>query len=439
MPASLTSEPGAIATAAMIARGDLSPLEAVDAAIARIEALDGPINAVVVRDFDRARDTARAMTGSSPSPGQPLYGVPITVKEAFNVAGLPTTRGRSEHTGFVPTHDAEVVARLKATGAIVLGKTNVPVDLKDLQCENPVYGRTHNPYLHDHSPGGSSGGSAAALAAGMVPAEFGSDTGGSIRVPAHFCGIWGHRPSLGLVSDEGHQAPGKGWFPGQLTVAGPMAREADDLGLLLRLTAERALTRRDRPLEAWRVLWLGQHPASTAAREVLDPAEAVVAALENRGARVDPASEHLPDLAADHRSYMRMMGIELDGGAPSRDGRVASAADWFALCSAQASARRGWARLFEHYDFVLAPPAPFAAHPYDPRPIAQRTVPFDGAEHPYGEVFAWAGLVAFPGLPATVLPIGANCPKPVGLQVIGPAFGDLDTIAAAGAIAQLIG
>lgn len=440
MPPSLTREPGAIATAAAIASGELSPLEAVDAAISRIETLDGPINAVVVRDFDRARDIARFMAGRPPRPDQPLYGVPITVKEAFNVAGLPTCRGLSEYAGFVPETDAEVVARLKAAGAIVLGKTNVPPGLKDLQCDNPVYGRTHNPWLRDHSPGGSSGGSAAALAAGMVAAEFGSDTGGSIRVPAHFCGVWGHRPTVGLVSEEGHSFPGTAGFPGMLTVVGPMARNAEDLALLLNLTADRPLARRPRPMDQWRVLWLGEHPASKAAREVLDPAEAVLEALQRQGVGIDRSSHALPDLLAAHRNYMRMMGIELERGAPSRDGRMASAADWFALCGAQIEAKLAWKRLFEHYDFVLAPPAPFAAHPYDLRPMPQRTVPIDGEPRPYGEAFAWAGLVAFPGLPATVLPIAkADAAKPVGLQVIGPALADLDTIAAAGAMAQLIG
>lgn len=435
MTPSLTQEPGAIATAAAIAGGALSPLEAVDAAIARIEALDGPINAVVVRDFDRARDAAR---GLAPRADQPLCGVPMTVKEAFNVAGLPTTRGLSEHARFIAQDDAEVVTRLKHAGAIILGKTNVPPGLKDLQCDNPVYGRTHNPHAHDHSPGGSSGGSAAALASGMVPAEYGSDTGGSIRVPAHFCGVWGHKPTIGLVSEDGHDFPGKQGFPGQLTVVGPMARDPDDLALLLTVTADRPLLRGERPLDRWRLLWLDAHPASTAGREVLNPAEAVVAALEGLGARIDRHSEHLPDLAADHRSYMRMMGIELDRGAPARDGRVASAADWFELCAIQARARREWRRLFEHYDFVLAPPAPLAAHPYDLTPLPQRSMLIDGAARPYAEVFAWAGIATFPGLPATVLPIGSSGARPVGLQVIGQAFADLDTIAAAKAIAAVI-
>jgi amidase len=438
MPASLTREPGAIATAAAIARGELSPLEAVDAAIARIEARDGAINAVVVRDFDRARAAARALDGLPPRRDQPLFGVPMTVKESFDVAGLPTTWGLPEHAGHIARHDAVVVTRLKAAGAVVLGKTNVPPALTDWQCDNPVYGRTHNPHLHNHTPGGSSGGSAAALASGMVPVEFGSDIGGSIRVPAHFCGVWGHKSSFGLVSREGHDSPGTQGHESALSVAGPLARSAQDLALLLSLTAERPLTRRDRPIEAWRVLWLDHHPASRAAREVLDPGEAVVAALAAQGARVDRASPLLPDLAADHRSYMRMLGITMGRGAPSRDGRVASATDWFDLCDAQARAQRQWRQLFASYDFVLAPPAPLAAHPYDLTPMPQRTHAIDGEERPYGEFFAWAGIATFPGLPVTVLPIGTD-EKPVGLQVIGPVHGDLDTIAAAGAIAALIG
>ena len=142
----LTTEPGALALASLIAAGDMSPLEAVDAAIARIEALDGPINAVVVRDFDRARDTAKALDGHTPGADQPLFGVPMTIKESFDIAGLPSCWGHAEHKGNIAKRDAKVVTQLKAAGAILLGKTNVPPDLADWQSTNPAYGRTCNPH-----------------------------------------------------------------------------------------------------------------------------------------------------------------------------------------------------------------------------------------------------------------------------------------------------
>jgi hypothetical protein len=176
----------------------------VDAAITRIEALDAKINAVVVRDFDRAREVAD-MADAALAKGErrPLLGLPMTVKEQFNIAGLPTTWGHLKYKAWKPAQDALVVQRLKAAGAIILGKTNIPVDLADWQSYNEVYGTTNNPWDVTRTPGGSSGGSAAALAAGYVPLEFGSDIFGSLRCPAHFCGIFSHKPSLDLVPLRG--------------------------------------------------------------------------------------------------------------------------------------------------------------------------------------------------------------------------------------------
>ena len=242
--AKLTDEPGAIETAAQIRSGALSPLEAVDAAITRIEGLDGAINAVVVRDFDRARETARRM--ASPRPDQPLFGLPMTVKESFDVAGLPSSWGMAEFHGAIAQRDSAVVERLKRAGAVILGKTNVPPMLADWQATNPNYGRTVNPHDPERTPGGSSGGSAAALALGMVPAEYGSDIGGSIRVPAHFSGVWGHKTTWGVVSSRGQEFPGSDGREIELGVVGPLARNGEDLALLFEVTADRSLPRHDK-------------------------------------------------------------------------------------------------------------------------------------------------------------------------------------------------
>lgn len=434
----LTDEPGAIATAARIARGDLSPLEAADAAIARIERLDPQVNAVVVRDFDRARAAAKALGGQSPRPDQPLFGVPMTIKEAFDIEGLPTTLGLEEYSGLIAKRDSAVVRRLKAAGAVFVGKTNVPPLLSDWQAENPIYGRTHNPHAADHTPGGSSGGSAAALALGMVAAEYGSDIGGSIRVPSHFSGTWGHKSTWGLVSSEGHEFPGSDGHDIALGVVGPMARDPDDLALLLTLTADRPLTSRPRPVRAWRVLYLGDHPVCPVDSAVAGPVAAAVAAVEAAGAVVERSSDLIPDLTLQYNEYMRMLMIAMSKGAPGPEGQRASAADWFALMDAQARCQRTWRRLFERYDFVLAPPAPVVAHPYDTAPITERMLTINGQQVSYGAALAWAGLVTYPGLPSTVLPVGSSQGKPVGMQVIGPAFADLDCIAAAKAIGHLL-
>ena len=205
--------------AALVAR-QISASELINHAIARIESLDAKINAVVVRDFERARAAAtEADKALAAGERRPLLGLPMTVKEAFNVAGLPTTWGFPRDNDWRPAEDALIVARAKAAGAIVLGKTNVSVALADWQSYNDVYGTTNNPWNLERTPGGSSGGSAAALAAGYVPLELGSDLGGSLRVPAHFCGVFAHKPSQALVPGRGHTPPGVPALPIDIDLA----------------------------------------------------------------------------------------------------------------------------------------------------------------------------------------------------------------------------
>jgi amidase len=223
-----------------LAARQISSRELVDAAIIRIEALDPKLNAVVVRDFDRARvaaDAADAALGRGER--RPLLGLPMTVKEQFNVAGLPTTWGYARFRDWRPGFDALAVQRLKSAGAIIIGKTNVPEGLSDWQSYNEVHGATNNPWNLGRTPGGSSGGAAAALAAGFVPLELGADTGGSLRIPAHFCGVFGHKPGLDLIPQRGSGAPQTPAMVArsELSVIGPMARSADDLALELSVLA----------------------------------------------------------------------------------------------------------------------------------------------------------------------------------------------------------
>jgi amidase len=219
-----------------LAARQISARELLDDAVARIEALDPKINAVVVRDFDRARAAADAADAAlARGERRPLLGLPMTVKEQFNVAGLPTTWGYPRFRDWRPDVDALAVQRLKAAGAVIIGKTNVPVGLADWQSYNPIYGTTNNPWDLGRTPGGSSGGAAAALAAGFVPLELGSDLGGSLRAPAHFCGVLAHKPSLDLIPQRGSGYPGTPAIPvrGDMVVVGPMARSAADLALEL--------------------------------------------------------------------------------------------------------------------------------------------------------------------------------------------------------------
>src|SRR5216683_1156067 len=223
-----------------LANRKISARELLDAAISRIEALDPKINAVVVRDFDRARAAADAADAAlARGERRPLLGLPMTVKEQFNVAGLPTTWGDPKLKDWRPDFDALAVTRLKGAGAIIIGKTNVPLRLIDWQSYNEVYGTTNNPWDVGRTPGGSSGGAAAALAAGFVPLELGSDIGGSLRAPAHFCGVFSHKPTLDLVPQRGSGPPQIPAVPvrGDLAVYGPMARSAADLALELDVLA----------------------------------------------------------------------------------------------------------------------------------------------------------------------------------------------------------
>lgn len=437
----LTNEAGALELARAIRTGAISVHEVVDSALARIEHLDVHINAVVACDFERAIDTARAMDGQIPRDDQPLYGVPMTVKESFDVAGLPTCWGMAEHAENIAHGDAAIVQRLKSAGAIILGKTNLPQELSDWQSFNPVYGRTNNPHDHSRSPGGSSGGGAAAVASGMVACEFGSDIGGSIRVPAHFSGVWGHKPSWGLVSMQGHTHPlftGQVMQDTQMSVAGPLARNADDLELLMLVTAQLPLETRAKPLAQCRLLYLAEHPISPLDASVRQPLEQAVATLERAGMRIDRSSALLPDLAAQHGNYLKMMNIAMSGGAPAPDGTQPSARDWFALLQKQAANEAQWAELFRTYDFVLAAPAPVLAIEHNDKSIFRIEVEIDGAMRRGAEGLAWSGIATFPNLPSTVLPIGQSDCLPCGMQVIGPRWADLDCIAAARQIDECV-
>ena len=305
----------------------IGALEATDAAIARIEARDGAVNAVVVRDFERARQAARAADAAlARGEAGALLGVPMTVKEAIDVEGLPTTWGVPDLAGHRALQDAVCVARLKAAGAVILGKTNVAYMLADWQSDNRVYGRSNHPRDAGRTPGGSSGGSAAAVAAGMVPLEFGSDIGGSIRVPSSFCGVYGHKPSYGLVPPDGHAPGGQAGAAPVFNVVGPIARTPEDLALALEITAgpegleakgyraRLSAPRRD-SLNDLRVLILDSHPSCATDGEIKAALEAIGARLEEAGSTVSRRHEGLPDLQAAHRTYRAMLGAAMSKGA----------------------------------------------------------------------------------------------------------------------------
>ncbi|GAA1439546.1 amidase [Leifsonia poae] len=465
---------------AALRSGEVTSVELTDDAISRIERDDPAINAICVPDFDRARAAARrADEALACGEDRPLLGLPVTVKESYNVTGLPTTWGMPRFADYQPTEDAVVVSRLKAAGAVILGKTNVPYMLQDWQSFNELYGTTNNPWDLGRTPGGSSGGSAAALAAGFGALSVGSDLAGSLRNPAHFCGVYAHKPTFGLVATRGMVPPPAPALPveGDLGVCGPMARTARDLTLLLDVMAgPDPLTlgvaydlnlppARHERLSDFRVLVLDEHPLVATGSAVRDGVNRVAAALADAGARVERHSLLLPDLAEAATLYALLMfsntgaripprGYEqlrtLAGGLSAEDtslsaarvrGMVLSHRDFIEADSRRELHRQGWRQFFAEFDAVVCPITSTPAFPHDHTPDrGDRQILIDGVEQPYSDQSVWAGLATMAGLPATAIPAGRS-PEglPVGVQLIGPMFEDRTTLRLAELLEQTIG
>ena len=457
-------------TLAALADKKISARELVDAAIARIEALDPKIHAVVVRDFDRARAAAKSADEAlAKGDKKPLFGLPMTVKEQYRVAGLPTCWGVVKYRDWKPDHDSLVVQRLKAAGAVILGKTNVPVDLSDWQSYNDVYGTTNNPWDFGRTPGGSSGGSAAALAAGFVPLELGSDIGGSLRAPAHYCGVYAHKPSLELIPQRGSGYPETPANPvrGDMSVIGPMARSAADLALELDVVAgpdeqwegvgyRLALPppRHDK-LADYRVLVIDKNPLVPTADSVRAAIDALADRLGKTGCKVLRESAKMPDLARTIRNYGELLlsGYAIDlpprerveVEAAARDlspedqsftayrirGITTSHAEWLRASRVRAGLRARWQELFrDEVDVVLCPCMPSPAFPHDhSMPKYERKVDVDGKKVAYDDQLVWASIATLTGLPATAAPIAkGDAGLPIGVQIIGGFLDDRTTI-----------
>ena len=466
-------------TAALRA-GDVTSVELTEAAIAAIERDDPSINAICVPTFDSARAAAhRADQARARGEDRPLLGIPVTVKESYDIAGLPTTWGMPQYSNYIPTEDALQVSRLKDAGAVLLGKTNVPVMLRDIQSFNDIYGTTNNPWDHSRTSGGSSGGSAAALASGFGALSIGSDLAGSLRTPAHFCGIYAHKPSLGLVPTRGMVAPPAPALPVDLdlAVAGPMARTARDLSLLLDVMAgPDPLTHgaaydialpppRHEQLSDFRVLIIEEHPLIATGSAVRTGVNRVAEALADAGARVERHSALLPDLTEAAALYVQLMlsnaaaGLPVDVyeqlrasaaalGADDRSlaaarlrGMVLSHRDWVEVNNRRELHRRSWRQLFAEFDAVVCPITPTAAYPHNHEgDLEERRVDIDGVAYPYFDQLVWAGVATMPGLPATAVP-ACRSPEglPVGVQLVGPMYGDRTTLRLAELLEQTIG
>jgi amidase len=439
----------------------VSAVELAQDAIGRIERHDGRINAICVRDFERGLEAARAADAArARGETRPLLGLPMTVKESYNVAGLPTTWGFPPQRDFKPGEDALSISRVKAAGGVILGKTNVPVGLADWQSYNEIYGTTNNPYDLGRTPGGSSGGSSAALAAGYGPLSLGTDIGGSLRVPAFHCGVYAHKPTFALAPTRGHVAPPFPPLPfdRDLSVIGPMARSALDLSLLLDviagpdpIEAGKAYTLalpapRHGALKDFRVLLIDSDPVMPTDAAVRASIDRLAANLGKAGVKIERSSPLLPDFAASTRLYMRMLmsflaasftpeayeGARTSLAALPPDdttlyaerlrGVVLSHRDWVIADGGRTRLRVQWRELFKTFDAVICPVMPTPAYPHDhSEPQEARRIKIDGKDHVYPDQLAWAGIATLPGLPATAIPTGFSPDGlPVGVQIVGP-------------------
>jgi len=465
LTASQWSFKSAVELSAALAAKKVSAVELAQHTISRIERHDGKINAVCVRDFERGLEAARAADAAlARSETKPLLGIPMTVKESYNVAGLPTTWGFPEQKDFVPPEDALPISRIKTAGAVLLGKTNVPVGLGDWQSYNDIYGTTNNPYNLGRTPGGSSGGSSAALAAGYGALSLGSDLGGSLRVPAFHCGIYAHKPTFALVPSRGHLPPPFPPLPSDrdLAVIGPMARSAADLALLLDVIAGpdpldsgTAYTLalpppRHGALKDFRVLLIDSHPVMPTNAAVRAAINTLAANLAKAGVKVERESPLLPDFTVTSRLYMRILlsllastfAPEILAGAsaaaaqlPADDmslaaerlrGIALSHRDWILADRGRAILKAQWRKLFGSFDAVICPVLPTPAYPHDHSPEQEaRRIEIDGKDYAYPDQLAWPGIATLPGLPATAIPIGlAPDGLPIGVQIVGPMWED---------------
>ncbi len=450
--------------AATIASGDLASRELLDHLLRRIERLDGAVNSVVTLDVERASVAAAAADDAVAArrPLGPLHGLPITVKDAIETAGIRSTGGAIELADHVPAADAPVVASLRGTGAVVFGKTNLPRWSGDLQTFNGLFGTTNNPWDRTLTPGGSSGGAAAAVAMGFTSFETGTDIGGSIRLPSAFCGVFGHKPSWGLVPTHGYlDSIGGGRTEADVNVFGPIARSADDLDLLLSVMAGPAPDR----APAWRLdlppageidprrlrvaAWLDD-PWCPTGRAELVALEAAAAAFESAGATVDRDARPALGLAEASPPNGALVSVAISPSLSDVEfadalphlgdrGMAMRHRDWLAADRVRADHRQRWASFFERWDVLLCPVAPSTAFPHTQDGIIPtRRVTIDGVDRPYTDMIAWTVLIGGVYLPSTVVPVGATpTGVPVGVQVVGPYLHDRRTIAVAGMLGEL--
>ncbi len=463
----------------------ISSVELTRLMLSRITEIDKKINAINVLMEEEALTNARK-ADEMLSRGEilgPLHGVPITIKDSFRIKGVVTTAGNPVLKDYVPEYDAVSVARLKKAGAIILGNTNVPYMLDDHQSFNDIYGRTLNPWDLKRSPGGSTGGGAAALAAGLSFLSLGSDTAGSIRIPSHFCGVFGHKPTIDLVPKKGQIPPLPGSLPYKsngLSVAGPLARRAEDLKLLMEICGGpldpdtiayswKLPEVRKSNLKDFRIKYVMDDPLCPVSSEIKPIMDSALSKFRKAELNMEEGWPDTIDREEQYHNYIYLLHAYVSGGAPDSEIeslRALAGSDDKSLNKIRAKAftnrhkyfqqqesrrlkaREDWQKYFREYDAFVLPVAfvPAFSHiekpwyPNNPDPAKRRILNTPEGERDYDDLLFWISFATLTGLPATVFPIGlTDTGLPVGLQIIGPFLEDATPIYLAGKLSEIAG
>ncbi|TJW31309.1 MAG: amidase [Mesorhizobium sp.] len=438
--------------AAAIRGRRISAEEALDAHLAQIDTHNGHINAVISLDREGARSQAKkadAALARGEALG-PLHGVPFTLKDMHETAGMKTTAGFPPFADYVASHDSPVVSRLKAAGGVLLAKTNVATMLADWQSDNPLFGRTGNPWNLKRTPGGSSGGAAAAIAAGMTSFDVGTDMQDSIRLPAAFCGVYGLKPTEHRISLAGgfpdpHGAPRSVRL---MSCLGPLARSAEDLALIYRIIAGpdghdtdlAPVPVEDVPeldLKTLRIAFAPSFPGFPVASEISAAVESLARRLRDAGAVVEEAKLPKLDLHDDLEQGGALIGMMMEAAQPEPPEQPTPVSNWFAALARRDRSMLAWERFFENCDVLLCPVAMTTAFPHC-KPGNSLTV--NGKDESYWMLPAHGVVFNYSGHPALAFPCGqASNGLPIGLQLVGPHWSEARLLGIAAATAPLTG